>query len=611
MLPNIEDVTPSKDDKKAFADALAKAVEPVTKEVERMVETVVDYFPDTKREDYKRYSMEYAVERLAEVIKGLAADKGPTTATDAVSAMTGFAGLSEKEKDTVLGQILANDRMQTEILKNMSKSFEKDMGDNLEKLIDLNIAAAKGDKAARDFIEKIERERDRKNAQKTDSAKYQHKTGTLGRAARAMDPKGILGEITAFLNDLGLIVGAFGAVSMIPKQVRESIDEYVAAFVEVRALLKTSFLKPVLEILEKLPIVGTIAKKLPYLSAILAAFDVLPKLFDKFKTGDWWGALETGLKELNRFFLTDVLDLVGQLANYIEKKLFDTDAIDFETIGKSWSIMFDHYVDSLIKGWKGVLAGDFGQTGKAIGEAVVNFANDAVNAVRALFKMPRDFDIAKESLKLKDYVVSKFYELKTEFTTAFYGLVNYTVTSVKAAAATVVSMVSKKFTELADSAVKRVNEAKEWVVDVAASVPGMIGDVWTAVKDKIVDTLVEALDSLVGLKDDMADWFVGIVDAIKAKILSYIPFMEDEKPVAEVSQSSRSMRKTESNIIRSTMAAEDAKSWKSASPTSRAPVVSNKSSTQINNLAVTGKHRVGTRNPLSVSSGGGGGGGGY
>lgn len=617
MLPRIENEDVSRD-AEALAAAVQEALKPVASEIEDLVKTMRKNYPDAPERQFRLDSLQYTVDRLREAVEDMTKTGSEVvTPADVVGMLDGFAEKTASEQQELLGTILKNSEFQSKLLDQMERVFVEDMTKNLDKLVDIELLGQKDSRAAREALAKIEAERDRKLNRERDVGRGRVSTdkrrdeSVLDKLLDFLDsssPRSLFSGISAFVSDMGLLIGAGGLLSLVPKKVREFVDEYVTAFAEVKLLLQASWLNPMVKILEHLPILGSIVKKLPVLSGVLAAFDVLPRVFEKYKTDGWWAALESGLSGLSKFFVSDVVGLVGKLADYVEREFFSVDLFDFSSLGDSMEKMLTNASASVTKSLKLVFEADLVGAVENVAVGLKQWLEDTVNLVLGFLKKPQDWDVDEEIEKLVGSV--------KRYATSLTAWVSASVSGA-------LDAVTKKMTSIKDAVVYGVISARDEVVGVVDGAVSLVTDVWEAVKKKISDSFSAALDAVVDLKRSMEDWFTKTIEDFKNSIIDSVPGLRSiVKPdeIVPYDQSSASApvvldetktdktKKREIDLVKKTLENRKTMQEMITRPLTQpnpAAIIDNRkqSSSHVNNWNVSGPTKASPRGPLSTSSG--------
>ena len=299
MLPNVP--RPDDEDEKALADALITALKPVVDEITELVIEVRKDNPGTSNQRFQAEAIQYIVDRLKVAVDEMTSKEGGVvTNSDVLMLLDGFAKKSSVEQRKLLSEMLKNDKAQTELLKVMESSIFDEMLAYMHKLVDLETVGQKDQKAARGELKRFEEERARLAAQQASKSSgrvdmkslipEESKMDKLMDFLHRMSSGSLLRDIGALFTDLGLLIGAGGLLSMLPKEVREFVDDFTATFTVIREALKSSWLAPMLNIIEHLPILGSLIRKIPVLNAFFAAFEIIPKMIEGYKVEGWIGA---------------------------------------------------------------------------------------------------------------------------------------------------------------------------------------------------------------------------------------------------------------------------------------------------------------------------------
>lgn len=624
-LPRLEGLRTA--DAKAMAQALEKSLEPVVKEILNTVKDMIDKLSDDElkanRETLGAHSIDFAIERLTEAIEDMKPKDGEAEPDlkDVVEMMKGFSDKKADEQMMILKDIMKSSQVSATFGKKLVDDISKDMTEALDKLIAIETAATVAQMASASEMMKIEKDRDRiinrGNAEKR--ARPGQADDTKGEKTlldkllsmfTSTKDGGFMGMLMKGFDKILFGAGAIGLLSLIPKTFREFIDEYIVAFTEVRAMLQNSWLKPLFKIIEGLPIIGAIVKKLPILSAILGAFDIIPKMFEKYQTDGWWGAIEAGLQGLYKFFVGDIVKLGGKIMDWMVEKLFGPDiaaALSFE----GWAETFNDAVEGVILGfidsWKKLFSGDFSGFAETVAKTYAGIVNGIVNSLSALFKwepgmafnISEKYDEWMKRAKEADEADAARAKAKRE------EWMNW-------------------FKSFDDEWFKGTKEA--WTAwagkikdDSVAAVTKVAGDWMTWIQTSITDALSAAVD----IKEDIKNWlqslWKGVSDWLYDSTIGQLPGMAREKeapgPVSTGPKVDR-YKTLETQIAKKGMALQ----FQGLAPRGGGATViqnsqKNQNSTNISNYSVSGPaNRASLKNPLAASVGngwGGGGGGGW
>lgn len=518
MLP---DLNTDERDQKAMVKAMTEALEPVAEEISDLVSTMRRAYPDVSEKQFRAEALNYTVDRLREAVEEMTSkDGGMVTSADVIGMLDGFSKKSTAEQKKLLGEMLKNDKFQTELLKGIEKTFADEMLITLHKLLDIEQLSLKDQKAAREELKKFEEDRARrmresesKNAGRIDIRKLSSEDTLSDKILdflHKMTGGGLFRDLAQIFSDLGLLVGAGGLLSMLPETFRKFVGDFTAAFQTISTLLRASWLEPIFKILETIPILGAILKKIPYLNALLAAMEIIPEIAKKFSKEGIWGAIEAGLKGIVKFFVIDVIDLVGQLADYIEKKVFNIDIFDFSSVAKNFQKTTSDTIDSWIKTFKLLFQGEFIEAGKNIFKGMLTFFDDTIQMIVEFFHVKEDWKILISDMaqKVKNTLADSINAAMSRVIDVKDWIVNGVIDSWNFIEKTV----KDKFTE-----------ATTAVIDIKDRVVKLLEDTWTAIKDAIWTAFTAALASITDLKDRITQWLDDIVNSVMKKLTDSIP----------------------------------------------------------------------------------------
>lgn len=233
------------------------------------------------------------------------------------------------------------------------------------------------------------------------------------------------------LSQLAVVLGGIGLVSMLSDPVKQFLGDWTATWTMLKQLSKVNLFGPIFDflskvpllgallkqfeglrgiaegfgkvfgyffkIMESIPVLGRIVKMIPALSVILAAFEILPKVFARYKTDGWWGALEAGLQGLYDFFVKDVALIVARALDKISKWFGLDQYIDFTAFVETFSKGFERVIQDFV-GLLQVIFTD-GATAQQFEEKarklLVSVSDTLVNSVLKFFKIDYEFSTEK------------------------------------------------------------------------------------------------------------------------------------------------------------------------------------------------------------------------
>jgi hypothetical protein len=428
---------------------------------------------------YSIKRIEEAVDQITRRKEKGGKDDAPDDA-EVISLVAGFRREDKRMQERIVQKLLKNDNLNQEFMKSLITGVSRTFKDMLT--VTENPAAAGSsatDKVA-EVMEKIDARQSREDSKNStrdaedevvqDDEKKSEEGGFFKKLLDFLtknDTNDFLMAITKGLAKLAFGIGAIGLLSMVPKQVREYIGDVTATFAMVKKLLTGELLVKVYNLFTKIPIIGTVAKaigtffggvmnlfgkipfigpllksipsflgsmfkmfdnlpiigailkKVPVLNWILAAFEILPKMFEKFKTGGIWAALETGLQGIYQFFVGDVLGIVGKLIDYIQNKIFGVELIDFTAMFEKFNGMVGGAIGHLTDSVKALFNLDF----KQFSESAMAFGKDLFGiltlGISTLFS---SIDFSALASIAKDWVISLMDTILDGIGSAFTGI---------------------------------------------------------------------------------------------------------------------------------------------------------------------------------------------
>ncbi len=243
------------------------------------------------------------------------------------------------------------------------------------------------------------------------------------------DSINFISAVSNGLSKLAFGVGAIGLVSMIPKEARRFIDDFTASFQVLRTMVESNLLSPItklftnvpllgkltsiipsffssiFKIFDHMPLIGAILKKVPFLNTIFAAFEIIPKMLEKYRIDGVWGALEAGLKGIYDFFVGDVLNLFGKFLDWVQLKVFNTELIDFSSMAQNFNKMIGDVITKIIDATKALFSIDFRAFGERAMSLAVDIFKDVTHGISSVFS---DIDWSGMAKAAGDWVMSLF-----------------------------------------------------------------------------------------------------------------------------------------------------------------------------------------------------------
>ncbi len=565
MLPNIDN---NKDDIKDLTKALEEAFEPVVKDILETIKTVRKAFPEVGKKEALVHAVQFAMDSLKESVDKMTEGKGTPTQDEIMGLFSKLKSADEEGRKEILGVLLNNSKLQNALLDAITGEMLKSIDMSLEELVD----ASHGERRDREEEKRrradADRDRNRNEANRKAKSNAPKSEGPISKMANAI-PDALSDIVKAFQN-FGLALGAFGLFSMLPKQVQETFAAFTATFTYIRKIMESGFLKPVLKLLEALPVLGTIIKKLPLLNMIIAAFEIIPKVVKAFSAEGIWKAMEVGLKAVYDYFVGDVLGLVAKFGDWIQEKLFGKVFLDLEGAVKVFSDGIHKWIDDFVAIYKSVFSGDWKGALKGLGTLLADGIDNLVNTVLTAFGLPADFNLAEKAKEIWAAVAGAFSTAKQFIVDAANGVVKFVSDSVSYLIDTVktkwnaavdgimdfgeymstlaTDMWTSFKTGMSDAwngAISNISDAGDYVKgifdsvgkwisdswaagvagvgDLATSITDTVTGIWTSITDKIASVFTSAIESMTELKDMMKKWFENMVKKTANYILDFLP----------------------------------------------------------------------------------------
>jgi hypothetical protein len=385
------------------ARAVAEILRPILKEIDDTTKEMARQFGKGKNDvAFQQFAREFKVDRLVEALRDMVdkdASKQMSTEQGVKELMT-LTQKSRAEQVDVLRQLLASEKFNTSLMKSFITDVAmKELG-SLEQLVALGVLSREERRRAESEILRSQRDKDRIESRNRSEGRIRggrrdedESTGILSRIADRLERIndgslfGGLGRAVEY----GVVgLGTLGLASMLPKQVQEFVGDFTAAFTTIRKLMQSSFLAPMIKILDNLPILGLISRKIPLLSAVLAAMEILPKTLERFKSDGIWGALQEGLEDVYQFFVGDIVNLVAKLAENIKVGLFGPETaknLHFEDFGHSLNAGLRQIIGDVVDGLKAAFQGDWKALDRAAYEALWSLVDLNLKSYAALFQI--------------------------------------------------------------------------------------------------------------------------------------------------------------------------------------------------------------------------------
>jgi hypothetical protein len=347
---------PDDEDKKKEAETIAQAiVKGMRQDAENFRETVEKLMKDGARKDEAtERALRGLVQTLHEVADRVApkAADGETVLTsqqieDAVSTMSA----NVEEQNEILLKAMKNDEFRAKFMDAILEDMEKKLTKSLDgiTLSSMKIHMEnkeREDKRAKDDERRVQESRAKNRGRKEEGAgsAIDRLIDFLTLNALGGGGRGGLGAV---IEKLGLTIGTLGLITMLPEKVEQTLGDITASFAAIRKLT-AGFLGPIFRMLDNLPVVGAIVRKIPYLNAILFFFDNVTDIAKKFSKEGVREGLKLTLDRLYDFFVGDVIELVGSGLDKLEN-LLGVDWVDWEARGKELRKKGDDWVTRLGK----------------------------------------------------------------------------------------------------------------------------------------------------------------------------------------------------------------------------------------------------------------------
>ena len=575
MLPNIDNEV----DVQVLADTLEDAMKPIVEEMLSTMKAVRKAFPEVNETAFLLHSVQYSMDKMREAVKEMTEGKESATSEEVVSLLSQMNDATAEERKELLSYIMTNSKFQSSILASMDREVFKAMNENLEELVGVSEYERKLMEEERKDREEGRRSGTRNNANQSARQRREGRENPITSTMKAIPS--ILDDVVASVRNLGIMFGAGGLFTMLPEKVQEFVKDFTTTFTYIRGLLNSSWLQPMMKILEQLPIFGTLLKKLPFLTAIFAGFEILPKMAKKFQEEGVWAALETGLQGVYDFFVKDVALLVAKFGNWIQEKFFGDTYVDLENVVNVFSEHAHKYATNMVRLAKGIWNADIEETLKGAGGMFANSVDAFVNAGLAAFGMPPDWSTEEKAKELwgavesayataRDAVVNATSGIGSVISSYVTGLIDRTTArwnagldaigdfteNVSGFATSLMDTMTTKWNDavayVSSTASERWNEAVSAKDSTVAAITGMLdsasswisetwttgikeigdinaraGDTFSGILDsilaKITSVFEEAIASLSELKDTMKAWFTNLVKKTANYILDFLP----------------------------------------------------------------------------------------
>lgn len=645
LLPELKSDENRAKDTEALKAALVSALAPVMSEIGETIREMRK-ISDKSSGEFNAAAVTFAIERLNEAVKKLAEEAGPgdTSSERVAAAAMGFSAKKQDEQLAVLKEMLKNSKFQNEITKEMSRTVAEDLYRSMDRLVEISTMSDKNARRAALELLKNEKERERRESRSRSESR--------SRNQRQDAPdKTMLEKLLSFLNkpSQGFIasiidgvqkvafgIGLVGLVSLIPKKFREFIGDYVGAFTTIRVLLKNSWLAPLFKILESIPILGAIVKKLPYLSAVLAAFEILPKVAEEFQKNGIWSAAETALQGIYDFFVGDLVKLVATFADNVKEGLFGKKIaamLDFSAWADTFNAGVGNVVTDLVdfvKQFFVVLTSgvDDGSLDKIAWKLVRDVVDGYVAGIRALFKFNPEDDFSLRAAvedtwtSVAESVKSFMDDVKRwvsggatpQEKMAVYDAFKYVVYDLPMEALSangrfLLDSMSSFAANLKSKITESLGSLEEYRLNLRQSFVDFVTQTWDKASDALTKSVDDVIAAGINIKDDVEAWLRSIWKAVADwtydNTVGMIPGLgRSETSSPEVSTPTPRMENISSNIKKLSVA-ETKKQQAWSSPA--AVMNQNNRTSHVTNFSVVGGRRVSPMNPNRQSTGGGGG----
>jgi len=585
MLPRIEKKKDPDVDARALVDALSTAMEPVVKEIGDSIKTLRKQ-SDLTAKEFNDKALTYAVRRMEEAIRELGKRKPGEAETSEQRVMDGVEGFANKPKTEqvdLLKEILKNDTFTGTILKELLQSVDGHLHKTLEALVGVTIIGNHDRKKAEDRLATFEK--DKTTKKKASAAALRARGGKRPSSRFAAKAEGAGAHL---LGNLAFDVGLVGLLTMLPNTVKDFVSRFTSAFTVIKTLLNDSWLAPLFKILDRLPIIGMITRKIPFLNAFFFAWDHLMDIVDSYNKGGMWAAVETTLKDLYSFFVGDLVKYAGQFMDYLTKKMFGpgvADKISFSGFAEGISQLFKDLITDNVKALKDLFAGNFSGFAGDVGSMFKDLIQNTVDNFKRLFKMDPNFDLSKFSAEVWDFVKTKFSNVVTSLVGAIE-IVPDVVADLK-------KSVVDKFTSWKDAASGFVtsyletwkmmwDDAIKSLADSAENTKIWFQNTYNSILDSIWNSIVDTIKSIPGL----------------SRLTDMTSFERHSATVPYVGQNKT--QKQEAGIVQQTMALQ---ATTASGPHSRSPTIfqtQNKNSSSVTNYVSPSIKPAGSSSPLKV-----------
>jgi len=600
--------------------ALEKSLEPVVKEIIDTVSALRDEIKDEmSMKDFGVKSIDFAIERLSEAVHELGKKTDGEVEPDnarIAELVRDFATKNADEQMAILKEIMKNSNTNAVFAKKMTDDVAKQMVTALDKLVALTAVSLVEQKSTDTELIRNERDRMRAEARGRSEGRTRGGISTKKEDDRTLlqklidglfgnDKNSFMAQISRGIEALALGIGTVGILSLIPKSVREFIDEYVTAFAEATLLLQNNLLKPLFKILEHIPILGAIAKKLPFLAVILAAFDVLPKTFEKFKTEGWASALETAMQGLYKFFVTDISVMAGKLVDSMLEGLFGPkikEVLNFTGWAETFGTAVDNVITDFVEVVKNLWNGDHAKADAAALNLFWDVIDGIVASIRSLFKFDPEIEFS-----VRELVEGMWADLVVKIDTTIERIKTFFTFDIPEG----VKALKLKLTDLfVDTPIRLYNEAliglAEWATELKASVIAAVKNIATSWMTTITTAFHDAITVGINIKDEITAWLArlwkGVSDWIYDNTIGMLPGMSDSKVTPVPGKTGAAER--ERDLVKKSMSIANVGRGRGSPSIVN---VQKSQSSHVSNFATMRTDRASRRDPLAGSIGGGGG----
>jgi hypothetical protein len=495
---------------KAIAKALRNEMKSVVGEL-TAIQTRIAKAAEKQDREYVNGALDFALKRIAKAVTDLGKQgKELRTVDEFQSAATTFIKKNSTEQLITLKSLLKNEDVANELTFKMQQEFIDTMNKDLMQLIDkTNQGNIDRKNAAQEYI-KQESLKDKKASR----AEAREKAGLMKKYAGDDDPQGILKKLTDLLGKsgsggffgfisnamatAGAMAGAAALITMLPDKVKEILGNFTAAFTTIKTLLGSNLLKPMFDLLSKIPVIGAIAKKIPILSGFLFFLENFTDIAKKFTTDGILAGIELTVQRIYKFFVGDLMEMLGGFMNTIVKKLFNSEALDFSAYAKKFNESVAQVFTDLFGVIGSLWEGDHAEADRLAAKMFFDIVDGIVNSVRALFKMDGEFDSKKWFNETVDSI-TKFANtyLSDEAIAGFFKDTwnNFTM------------VVKEGF-----------YDAMENIGLISASIESWMKGLWWQGSNAIMSTFQSVIKGAVDIKDDIVAWVWGIWETIKNAI---------------------------------------------------------------------------------------------